>query len=348
MKIDKQQLGKGLRFAAMVALTVLSCYACSPRRGFVSTLPFIPLACLLSSLLYYSPKTILALVALCSFSFPLGDGLGSTTALLICAFATLAALLSVLAAKHLARCFQSKRLLSLIFALLLLVPTVLGQAALFSTPWDNAAAAKHFQAYVAEKYPDQSFLELRTSYNLRTASFEGLLRFSGGDKVVLEESIVLKDGIIHDEDFFLRFCQKGLEKRQSEYVSIIRSQYPNEKLWLDCSKTTLNSTSLSTFSGSYGTVPQWLKDSTALELGFQFSITDSGEFLQYVKEYFALLNASGFSYEQIRFYGGDQGTYLYTLTAGPDTPPEELASLLRSCYLSMNIPSISLEYSYLQ
>ncbi len=346
-KPNMKQLALGLRFAAMIVLVVWSTYCCSPRRGFLSTLPLIPPACLISSFLYYSPKYTVLLAAFCSFSFTLADGSGMGYAVVIALFCAFSAWISVLASKQLALCFRTRRLLPLFLALLLLCPAPLIQAALFSTPWSNRTVQGQWEEYLQTQYPDQEFTEVRTYYNVRNRSYEALVRFPGGQDAILEETLVQKDGAVREDGFFTRFCQKGLEQRQSEYVTLIRSAYPDQRLWLDCSKTTLSFDSSDSFSGSYGAVPQWLEDSTALELGFQFTISDNKSFLNYVKEYLAYLNQSEFSYGQIRFFGGDQGVYLYTLTATPDTKPEELASLIRSCKISMNIPSISLEYSYL-
>ena len=138
-----------------------------------------------------------------------------------------------------------------------------------------------------------------------------------------------------------------MEQQQSTYVTLIRSRYPEEKLWLDCAVSSSAYQLPSPLEGSFGSVPPWLKDSTVYELGFRFSLPDAQSFLSNVKDYLSYINESELLYEELRFFGGDQGVYRYTLTVTPDTTLEELPSLLRNCKIDMNISSLSLEYSYL-
>ena len=346
-KPSGEQLRRWLSYSLMILILALCAYTCSPRRGFWSTLPLMTLGSFVSALFCYTPKYAVLLSALCGLTFSVGDASSLPFGALVAAFCALAAWLSSLSVKHFAGFFSAKKASSLLLALLLLVPAPLVQTVIFGTPWENLRMQRHFEEYVREKYPEQSFLEIRSYYDLAAGDPCALLRFAPSADTVLEATLSYEDGAVKEDGFFTLFCQKGLEEKQSRFVKLLRERYPEPPLWLDCSKTTVKVEDTSSFSGSYGDLPSWLDSTAAVELGFRFSIPDAATFLATVKEYYGYLLDAGFSFGQLRFYGGDQGTYRYTLCVTPDTSPDELASLLKHCKISMNISSVSLEYSYL-
>ncbi len=346
-KTSGEQIRRWLCFSLMIVIIALCAYACSPRRGFLSTLPLMTLGSFVCALFCYTPKHTALLAAFCAFTFCVGDAVPMGFGLLAAAFCALAVCLSSLSVKYFAKFFRKKKALCLLLALLLLLPAPLVQSVLFSTPWENLKMQGVFEGYLEKKYPDQEFEEIRTYFDLASGEHCALVRFEASPDTVLEATLSREDGKIKNDGYFSLFCQKGLEKKQGEFVNLIRTRYPEELLWMDCSKTTLDAAAWDSFSGSYGSVPDWLAESAALELGFRFSLPDAASFVQTAKEYFVYLLESDLSFDQLRFYGGDQGVYLYTLTVTPDTSPDELASLLKHCKISMNISSLSLEYSYL-
>lgn len=344
---SKEQLRRWLCLSFMIVTVTLCTYTCSPRRGLLSTLPLLLVGSLLSAVVCYLPKQTALLAAFCGFTFCVADAMGMGLGLVVAGFCALTAWLACLSAKHFTKFFRQKKPLSLLLALLFLLPSPLLQGVLYATPWENQRMETAAQSYLQQKYPDQTFTEIRSYFDLTCGKHRALVRFETAAHTLLEATLTLEGDTVKEDGFFSLFCEKGLEEKQRQFVNLIRSQYPQELLFMDCSQDGLTPDVKERLEGSYGSVPAWLDTSATLDLGFRFSLPDAPSFVEKAKEYFTLLRESDVSFDRLRFFGGDQGVYLYTVTVTPDTSPDELASLLKHCKISMNIPSVSLEYSYL-
>ena len=328
----------GFVFAAVII--VLGVFACSVRRGVWSTLPTILLAAVFAELIYSKWLINLALFSCCALITSISDGNDLLYCSLFCICVTFCYV-----AVHLAiGIFKKKKKLALklVAVFLFLIPVVL-QLVVFSDPFTVSSKGAVFREYLEKKYPEQIFSDVIPSYNFVEGKYQALVNYDYRG-FELENLLKLDETTVED-GYFEEFCRKGLESMKNRFVSLIRAKYPNESLWIDCSGRIENQSDV--LSGKYGESPNWLEDSACCDIGFKFSINNKNDFLEYVKQYYNYICSEGFEFYNISFYGGFSGMYKYCVTIEHGTDINDIAALIKNCNISMKIPSLSMEYSYL-
>ena len=346
MKAFRQHL-PALKMAAVTALTVLSAYTVGEHRGFWATLPLLTLAALICALLQFTPWRTGALAFGATGAFALVDGHGLFYAAALGALAALTVLLAHGAIHRITGGKQQKKPLWLALGLALALITPLGQGIVFGTPWANRQTEERVRAYLEEKYPQQGFEQITVSYHIPTGEYYAFLDVRDPSGATVETRLALREDQVTQDGFFEQWCRRDLEQLQGRLVQTLRRQYPSQPLLMRCERTALSPQELSGLAGSYGSVPDWLSTSAQIDLGFKFELADTQSFLACAKEYVSYLKQEGFPFASLRILGGSQGTYRYCLTVTPDTPPEDFALQIKTCQISMEIPSLSMEYSYL-
>ena len=329
-----------VRVCAMILLVFWGSALLSPRSGFFTTLPILTVFSAAAALICFMPLRAAALAFASAFFAGLIGSLEPGRCALLGVSAAAGVTAAFWGVRLAARFFNTKKWIFALCAAALLLFAPAARLFRYGTPWDNIAAKSFFEKYLADKYPDQSFVSLSVSFSRRDGGYRAVVGF-GGDGEPAEAVLTERDGEVSD-GFFESFTLAGRDRVQSELVSLVRSRYAAEDLMIACPATDVGAGDMESFSGKFGSAPDWIHAHAVLELGFRFSLTGPDEFSRMAGEYFSFIRDSGFAFSRITFFGGDRGTYNYCVTLSPDADPASIPSLVTACSRSMEIPSIEL------
>ncbi len=339
-KGKKTALADAVKTCAMMLLVFWGCALLVPRAGFFTTLPLLTLLSAAASLLCSMPLRAAAL----GFASAFFAGVVSSLPLADCALLGLSAGIGVLAAfvgvRLAAGFFRTKKALFAVGAVLLLLFAPAMRLLWYGTPWGNLAAKSFFESYLAKKYPDQTFVSLSVSLSRRDGGYRAAVGYGEADAPA--EAILTEKGGEVSDGFFESFTLAGRDRVQSELVKLVRAKYVSEDLYIACPETDVKAGDRESFSGKFGTAPDWIRSHAVLELGFKFSLTGQEDFVKTAREYFTYIVDSGFDFSRMTFLGGERGVYLYSVTLTPDSDPASIGGLVIRISRSMEIPSLEL------
>ena len=319
MKAIKRWLSAhpSLAFALSGGVAAAGVAASCPASGFWATLPVGFLLFNLSALLCRSalfPPLFAVLAALVY-----GFGVQTASPLLF----ALAVLLSALAAEGIALCVKKtagkKRLL------LLVAPTLLGvllPMLFYGTPVSYHNALRDARAYLARRYPDQAFEQVKGSRDPGAAwRCECTYLYEGNPctSVILFGKTV-DDGFLRDR------MEKAQETCRSRLIEALRDS--EEGVLVEPAGVSEALLERDVVPGVIGSYDPALEGEMDFTLTFRREKTQKRAVALSVKYVTELLREKGLTYHTLRFVAVSAGEPVYACTVTPSTAPEELMDLV--------------------
>ena len=311
-----------LRLGAALLLLLAGAYLAVPSRGFSATLPLFPLFALAASFCEKNPRVVLPAAFFAGLLFetalePEEDKLlrGAVFGL----FLLLAAILAFLAAKFAVK----KKIAAILFSVLCLA----GAAALHlfwnGTPWENLARGKEADAYLAAKYPTQTFTRTVTWRDRKTGVYRTEAEFQSEGNA-LSALIVWEE--TPEDGYFDIVAGRACDKALTGFLDALRDR-------IDASfsagpiRLSVTAADLAEVKSRPDSI---LEEEWASRLVVPIELkqqTKKREFDEIAAEVLTLIRESKLEFGELVLLGTSSGQDRYTVRLTPETDPAAIPGL---------------------
>ncbi len=305
-------------FALALVAVFFSVYAALPSCGFISSFPIlivegVILGAVFGKILKYSLfgtvfASFLALVTI--------DGWHERLLFTGAIFAVL--VLSQWAALVF---IKRRNRLWIVGAFLVLALSVFVYTSAFGTVSSNDGANKAAREHLSTIYPKESFEKLRTYYSPKDGIY--ITSFEFYDSLKTAEGKIYHNDVISDT--YAEYAVGVLaEKGRIAATTALRNALPDAKFTVEESSADLDAVKVSrrlTLSGE-----DTLSDMLSYSVTVHDECPSRFSFREEIKKYFGILKSSGFVFDRVIFFGGDQNAILYRAETEYEMSEEEVIS----------------------
>ncbi len=308
---------QSLRLCLATLCVTVGVYVSFPEMGFVATLPLLPLISLLTYFFFSKVWFIALLAAAISLFYGATANLPDPGS--FCLVSLLASLLGALTGKMI--CLGSRKKWFYLIALFALAVSVVPTFFYAGTPGTYLTARKEAEDFLAHRYPEQEFSQIRFHWDVRACHHRALLYYDyEGNTLTSEvffEAEGVKDGFFHD------YTQWMMEKRKSQFIALFQEKGHSVITQVE---TLSEPEEGATYPGYYGSAgEEWLK-TMRFSITFREEKPDRREFAEACSKVLSDLQEKELVFDRVTFYALDAGKVCYRCQLSFDSDPQSALS----------------------
>lgn len=311
-----------LRLYLATILVTLGVYLSFPEMGFSATLPWMLLFSAASFFLF--PKLWFAPVASLAIAYFYGLMAALPDSVSFGFFSALFALCGSFCSKMFWKGLGNKKILSFVLCFAFLLTGIALGSLYLGTPWEFLSQEKEGKAYLAETYPDQEFFDIRFHREYRKEGYRATVSYDYSGNTLTSELFFGEKGEVEDA-FFTAFTDFLAEKQKTNLIEVFQenkfsliteiSSFPKEEM-------------KPPYPGKYGQENEEWQKKMHFSVTFREEHPQRREFALACGEVVEALREEEVLFGSITFYGLDGGNPILRCRVLPDTPSEEILSLV--------------------
>ena len=309
-----------IRLALSILLLSLAVYCTGMLRGFISSVPLILLCPAVVTLFYDEPLYNSIITAVSALLFSVTDRLGTEYTVMFTLGTTAAAVLAMLATRMLKRAFygipRKMKVFSLVSAILIFCALNAAFFRICGNPVTVLRQRSESKSYISEKYPDKEFSSVSTHYDVSRDKYITVLTYLDTGSEL--ESELFRDGDLWNDGYFEFLKQNALSARRSELISLIREDN-DDRLSFREAGIAIDNNSEGAVALTYGGDNSSLYGKMSFDISVDFATPLRRDFAAYCTHIAKHLIDNGFVFDKIKFYGGDDDSYLFEYLLTPDS-----------------------------
>ena len=316
-KLKKWWGNRSVRLCFATLFLTVGVYVAFPEMGFLATLPLLPLISFFV-FFFFSKVWLIALLstAIAMFYGVTANLPDPATFSVVC---FLSSLLGALAGKGIL--LSKGKWWILLIALPVLVLSSIPTFFYAGTPTSYLTARQKAETFLANRYPQQEFSQIRFHYDLRARHHRALLYYDYEGNTLTSEVYFEEDGV--KDGFFHDYTEWMMEKRKSQFIGLFQKKGYSVVTEV---QTLSEPEEGAVYSGYYGSAgEEWLK-TMRFSITFREEKPDRREFADACSQVLSDLQENKLVFDSVTFYALDAGKVCYRCCLSYESDPQSALS----------------------